>query len=377
MKPNLRFLYLLLLGTLILISSCKSTEPILVGVSVELTGRQSAIGVNVRNGIQIAVDELNASGGIEGRPIELVIRDDMGDPDVARQVDQELIDLGVVAIVGHITSGQTEAVFDLINEQEVVLISPTTSSDFFSDIDDYFFRLTLDASGLGMALAEHIENEHDVDRVVAIFDQSNTAFTKTLMDGFFLQFNDLRAIENATYGFISGETNLQELMEQVLSEDPDALLFVSSAVDTAFLVQYARQSGFEGEFFSSTWAQQQVLIETAGAAGEGMEFGAIFNPNNDEPAYLDFANQYQNRYGQIPEFGAVFGYETMIVLIDALRITGGVESGLPDALLQTKDMQGVQGTISLDDYGDVIRDTFVVTVQDHKFQLIDTISPGH
>ena len=105
--------------------------PILIGVSVDLSGPSSDLGIALRNGAQLAMEEINNSGGINGREIQLVIKDDQGDPNTALQADQDLIDQEVVAIVGHSTSQQTASVLDLINQNDVLLIGPAASSFFY------------------------------------------------------------------------------------------------------------------------------------------------------------------------------------------------------------------------------------------------------
>ena len=131
---------LALLGVLVL-AGCQSTPPIKIGLAVELTGRRADLGVAARDGAVLAVENINANGGVAGRQIELLIMDDQGDPQIARQVDQQLVSQGVVAIVGHLTSEQTAAAFEQMNQAGVVLFSPTSSSGDFSNQADYFFRI--------------------------------------------------------------------------------------------------------------------------------------------------------------------------------------------------------------------------------------------
>ncbi len=129
---------LLVVIVLIVVRSLRS-RAFLLGFAGELTGRHAGMGVDGRDGAILAVDEINKTGGINGRKIKLIIKDDKGDPEVARRVDVELIKQGVVAIIGHITSGQTAAVLEQINKANVVLISPAASSIQFSGQADFFF----------------------------------------------------------------------------------------------------------------------------------------------------------------------------------------------------------------------------------------------
>ncbi len=120
------FKALLSLTCLALLSSgCSSLAPIRIGFAAELSGKQNELAINLRDGVQLAVDDINASGGIKGRPVELLIEDDLGTPEGAKAAENKLIDAGVVAIVGHLTSGQTAAGYQVATERKTVLISAT------------------------------------------------------------------------------------------------------------------------------------------------------------------------------------------------------------------------------------------------------------
>jgi branched-chain amino acid transport system substrate-binding protein len=117
----------------------KKNEPIIIGFSAQLTGGQAELGVQERNGVQLAVEKINESGGIAGREISLIIHDDLGIPKEAESGDGELIKQGVIAIIGHATSAQTLAGLKVTNPANVIMIAPTVSTPELSGLDDYFF----------------------------------------------------------------------------------------------------------------------------------------------------------------------------------------------------------------------------------------------
>ncbi|MEW5815083.1 MAG: ABC transporter substrate-binding protein [Spirochaetota bacterium] len=119
---------------------CTEKNPIKIGFAGGLTGIHSDLGIAGRNGALLAVEEITSAGGIKGRPVVLITKDDQQDPVAALKVDKELIDEGVVAIIGHMTSVMTMSVIPFINKSEILMISPTTSTNELTNIDDYFFR---------------------------------------------------------------------------------------------------------------------------------------------------------------------------------------------------------------------------------------------
>ena len=118
---------------------CSGKKAIRIGFVAQLTGVQAELGVQERNGVQLAMEKINAKGGIGGRPVELVVRDDLGTPEGARAADRDLIEAGVVAIIGHATSGQTMVGLSVTNPARVVMLSPTATTPELSGLDDFFF----------------------------------------------------------------------------------------------------------------------------------------------------------------------------------------------------------------------------------------------
>ncbi|NTV34363.1 MAG: ABC transporter substrate-binding protein [Deltaproteobacteria bacterium] len=165
-------------------SGCGREEPIKVGFVGGLTGRLSDLGTAGRDGALLAVEEVNRTGGIRGREIVLVTKDDRHDPDEARKVDRELIEEGVAAIIGHMTSAMTAAVLPLINEKRMLMIGPTVSSDEFSGIDDYFLRVMAPSLQEAVRLAQAAFSLKGAREVFAVFDESNASYSRPYIESF-------------------------------------------------------------------------------------------------------------------------------------------------------------------------------------------------
>jgi len=360
---------------ILIIAGCARQDAILIRFSAELTGRRGELGVAGRDGAQMAVDIINDNGGIQGRPLKLIVRDDKGDPETARQVDAELVELGVVAIIGHITSEQTASVFDQMNRAKIVLISPTSSSSDFSRQADYFFRVMPNSDLMGKSLADHIYNTHNIRQIVGIYDLNNLAFTETTWHAVQEQFERLGGDSSQSFTFKSGETDLKTLMALVKATEPEALVFIASAIDTALMAQYCQQLGMEATLFSSAWAQSEELIEKGGRAVEGIEISATYNPQEPSPEFQNFLQKFIARYNRSPSLAASHAYEAIMVLAKALETTAGQARGLAEALTHINDFKGIQGSISIDQYGDVQRDVFIAKVHNGQFEIINTITP--
>lgn len=349
----------------------REKPPIKVGFSGGLTGKFSDLGTAGRNGVTLAVEELNAAGGIHGRRVELITRDDRQEPDAAVQADRELIDEGVAAIIGHMTSVMSMAAQPLINEKKMLMISPTTSTARLNGLDDYFIRVVQTIGVNAGILAEHVYTVSGVRNVGVIYDLSNRAFTEDYVSGFRSRFEDLGGRISAVETFQSGPgAAFPELVQKTLSSGAEGLVIAASAVDAAMICQQMRKTGSGLPVFLSGWAMTQDFLQHGGTAVAGASFIEFFDRESTLPSYLDFKNRFIERFGEEPSFAAVFGYEAAQVLFAALARNEDV-GALRETILRQKTFRGVQGDFEIDAYGDAKRTHVPITVKDGRFTSME------
>jgi branched-chain amino acid transport system substrate-binding protein len=134
--------------------------------------------------VQLAVDEINASGGINGRNLELSVEDDLGTPQGAKDAQNKLIDKGVVAIIGHFTSAQTLAGYEVAHERGVLLFSATASTSLMTGIEDLFYRTVSSTDALGSGLASYIIEDRKINTIAIIYDEDNNSYSEPLVNSF-------------------------------------------------------------------------------------------------------------------------------------------------------------------------------------------------
>lgn len=370
----------LTVGSIMILSAlwagCTLRRPMQIGFAGEITGRRAELGVDGRDGALLAVEALNATGGVAGRPLELVVRDDQGTPEGAQEAARQLIEEDVVAIVGHMTSGQTMAALPVTEAAGVLLFSPTTSTPDLSGRDDHFFRINPTNSLAAQVLARHIVRERGLSRVAVIFDTDNAAYSSSYRDAFVPAVEDAGGQVVGQVSFSSAdESDFAPLLAELRAAEPDGLLSIASPFDTALIAQRARIEGWTLPLFASGWAETETLLRNGGAAVEGMEIVMNYDSGSQTPAFLDFATRFEARFGRPPTFAAAQAYETVMVLATGLERTGGRSEGLAQALLDVGTFDGLSGTIRLDPFGDVVRTLFLTTVRDGAFVTLGSIEP--
>jgi branched-chain amino acid transport system substrate-binding protein len=357
--------------------ACARRGPIRVGFAGELSGKNSDLGVHGRDGALLAVETLNDAGGVSGRSLELLVRDDLGTPEGARSAARALIEAGVVAIIGHMTSTQSVAALPVTEEMGVVLFSPTASTTELSGLDDLFFRITVTNVQQARLFAQYIYRQRGLSCITVIYDLDNASFTQTFWADFAQAYQDLGGQLSGEVRFSSSaEPDFAPLVNELRTGDSQGLLIIASAFDTALIAQRVRLDNWQVPLFASGWAHTEVLLQNGGQAVEGIEFTIPYDTNNQSPAFLDFQARYQARFGRTPTFASAFSYEAVLMLAAALEKADGQAKRLPQALAEPRDFEGLMGTISMDEYGDAVRTHFLITVQEGQFVTLDRLEPG-
>jgi len=369
------WLAVILLIQLFSLSGCISQQPVKVGFTAELSGKQSDLGVNLREGVQLTVEEINAKGGIDGRQIEFIVEDDLGTPQGAQAAENKLIDAGVVAVVGHFTSDQTMAGYEVASARGMLLLNATASTSLLSGKKDLLFRTVVSTDALGKGFAKYVRQQRGLTRIAIIYDIDNDAYAVPLYQTFSNIFESMGGQITTTIKFSGAVSqDFSSLVDEVKSSKPEGILIIASPSNTAIIAQDIALKDWKVALFSSSWGQGETLIENGGKAVEGMEIMIGLDVNASTPELQSFKSAFQKRFAHSPAFTAVEGYETMQLLVMALNKTSGTATGLAEALLELKDFKGLTGPIFLDEYGDAIRPLFIQRVKDAKFVTITTVS---
>ncbi len=349
---------------------CETNKPIKIGFVGGLTGRHYDLSVSGRNGAMLAVEETNKKGGINGRKIELIVKDDKNDPEVAVKVDRELIDEGVIAIVGHMTSHITKAALPLINEKRVLMISPTVASPIFDKIDDFFIKASPSLTAEALNIADFAVNNKKIKKIAVIYNLSNKAYSEEWLLRFKSNFERLGGKVIASVGFNSNENpSFARLAHKALASSPHGIVIIANALDTAIICQQIRKINSNVQLFSSLWGMTTDILRHGGSAVENLVFSPIHNPTDTTQAYIEFKKNYTERFGREPDFAAIKSYDSINIILSVIQETQDM-TDIKKAILKKKKFKGIQGDFEINEYGDVQLKLFLIAVKDNKFILI-------
>lgn len=369
LRNFLRVIYFILISSLLY--SCSNDTKIRIGYIAGLTGRHSELGIGVRNGVLLAIDTLNQSGGVNGRQLEVITRDDQDDPEQAALAIQELISLKVPVIIGPLLSKMAKATLNTIKNQNVLVISPTISTDLISNINDNFLRLISEGSYQGESIAAAVIKT-DFNRLAVVYDAANSEYTKPIYDIFTKRMKEAGKEVIYVNDLTDGqENNLAKVASEIVEAGCNGLFIITSGIDAAELCQQVRKHDKQIQFYGASWVKTGQVIEIGGRSVEGMILSTIFERTEKSADFEEFATKLKYMFKSEPNFSSVYAYEAVMVMAEGMKLSGSFDARkIQAAILKKGEFKGLEENFRIDQYGDAFRSKSLVQIQDGRYVRI-------
>jgi len=327
-----------------------STEPIKIGVSTILSGDFAAAGENMVNAAKLAAEEINNSGGINGRKIELTVEDAGWDSKTGLAAAQKLINAdGIKYIVGGTSSNGTLASAPLANENKVIYMTPVTGGTNVDNAGEYVFRTANSDLLAGRDVADAM-NKLGYKKVGVIAEV--TEYTLDFKKSFEKRISELDSNLVFAEEFQPGTTDFRTLVAKVKAAKPEAVLIASqTGVGGAYFIKQAREAGLKATYFSDfTFVVNENAKKIVGSF-EGVYFADPAYDTAKTKSFLDLYQKTYNKPSLIP-FHAAATYDDVMLLAKAMKAVGDDSQKVHDWLLgNVKNYRGLMGTYSLDKNG--------------------------
>ena len=325
-------------------------------------------------GIRLGIEYVNGSGGIRGRHIVPVEKDDQGDPGVARRVAQELAeDRTIVAVIGHQSSQiclETASVYDYYG---MVMVTSNASTPRLTregrrrvfrtvpndlQVGDELARLAR-RLGLKRLLIYRVDSDYGIGLANAFHSSAEE--------------QDLDVADRMMYDDSLVDSEMRQQLDRMNRYfSADALMLVGVVPSAVRVVKFAREVGMQIPILSGDGLDEPELIPLAGPSAEGAIVASTFDPDSTQTETVDFVRRYRERYGIVPETDAAEGYDAALLLAHAM---GTADSPAPDdiaeALRNVKSWKGATGECSMTDNGDAVKRTIFRTVSGGRFRMLD------
>jgi len=363
MKKQVVFLLVLVLimGSVSLIFATPQQEesgPIKVGMYADLSAGTAQWGTDAEKGARLRIKEINAEGGIMGRPVELVLYDCKLSPTEAVKAYTRLASQDkVVAVYGSLISNTALGVSPVSAQTAVPVVSRAmderaTTPGFDPDDPEnpgpanrYFFLLQPSAFQQAAVIAGYAVDELDMDSFTMLYDKGN-AYAEYLAKGFAYYITKRGKKMLGSFEFQSGDVDYKAQLTKIKDLGADGLFIPNYVPQNANAVKQARELGVKATFLgNNSW--YKPMDEVAGAAADGAYF-----PNNmtfDDPSTQWFFDAYEAEWGQEPRLHSFSGYDDMGFILAAIKAAGSTDpEKVRDAMEATRKFEGIIGTINID-----------------------------
>lgn len=353
-----------------------SGEPVVVGVLLSLTGDQAIFGTSIGHGIRLAADEIEAAGGVLGRPVTLLVEDDHSDlADVEAATGRLLADERLVALIGGVLSSAARRVAPHTQAASVPLLLPISTAEGLTELGDRVFRVCFPDPYQGDVMARYATDSLGLSRAALLVDASS-AYSESLAAAFEARFvargGQIVARESYTFENRSFEPQLRRLRDQ----QPDLLYIPGYYLQVALIAQQARTLGLAVQLLGGDGWDSDDLLRVGGEAMVGALFSNHYASDAPSPRVQRFRAAYRARYGGDPDGLAALGYDAMMLLADAIARTGSTERDeVRDALAATQSFPGVTGDIAMDERRDARKPAVIVEVTAEGFRYKATVQP--
>ena len=380
MTTKFRIFPLIVLAALALVScnanSAGSSTEIVIGEYGSLTGKDATFGVSTQNGIAMAVDAVNKSGGVLGKQVKVLVEDDQGLPEQALTVVTKLITRDkVVAVLGEVASGNTLAAAPFAQKSGVPMISPSSTNVAVTQKGDYISRVCFIDPFQGFVMAKFAANTLKLKNVAVLRDLKSP-YSVGLADAFIENFKKMGGSIATDQSYSGGDPDFSAQLTSIKSKNPDGVFVPGYYSEVGLIARQSRKLGLNVPLMGGDGWDSPRLQEIGRDALNGSYFSNHYAADDPNPVIVKFVTEYRSRFNQTPDGLAALGYDAANVLFEAIRRANSTDGPmLRDAIAATKDFQGVTGKITINKDRNADKPAVVIEIKDGKFAYRETITP--
>ncbi len=352
------------------------TDDIVIGEVGSLTGAEAAFGISTRNGIELALEEANAAGGVKGRKVRVIVYDDQSKPEEAASAATRLITQDKVKLIlGEVASSNSLAMAPICQDNKIPMISPSSTNPAVTEKGDYIFRVCFIDPFQGYVMAKFAHDELKF-KSVAILKDVKSAYSVGLTEVFERSFSTMGGKIVGIESYAKGDTDFRSQLTAIKKMKAEGLYVPGYYNDVGIIARQARELGLKVVMMGGDGWDSEKLFELGGKAIDGSYVSNHYSPEDPSPVVQNFIAKYKAKYGGVPDSLAALGYDAASVAIAAMKRAPDLSGpALRDEIAKTKDFPGVAGTISMNEKRDAVKPAVVLKVEDGKFKYVTTVKP--
>ena len=347
---------------------CSLDEPVPIGAVFSQTGAAAVYGQTQLNGVQLAVEERNAEGGVT---YELIAEDDASDPAQGITAFENLINSEqVAAIIGPTLSNTAFSTNPVAQDAGVPVLGVSNTAEGVTEIGEFIFRNSLTEGQVIPQTVEAAQAQFGLERVAVLYGDDD-AFTQSGYEVFAQALGDAGIEVTSTQTFAKGDTDFSAQLTEARQTEPDALVVSALAEEAALILTQAQELGLDVPVIGGNGFNSPALIENAGEAAEGTVVGAAWNSAAEDPRNEEFIAAYQDAYGALPDQFAAQAYAGMNIVAEAVESACSADrTAIRDALAGISGLETVLGSFSFTENRDADHPAVVQIVENGEFGVL-------
>lgn len=351
-------------------------DTIKIGVNFELSGDVATYGEANVQGIEMAAEEINQAGGIDGKQIELVKYDTKSDAAEATTLATKLMTQDkVITVIGPATSGGMKATIPVAEQNKIPVVSGSATADDVTvdanGVKQYAFRTCFNDSFQGTAAANYAVKKFSAKKAVILRDSSSD-YSKGLADAFRTTFTEAGGEIVSEDAYAKGESNFNAVMTKFKGQQFDVIYLPGYYTEAGKAIKQARDLGVTQPILGGDGFDSPVLAEQAGAQLTDVYFTNHYSSADQDPKVQDFIKAFQAKYNTEPNAFNALGYDTMKFVADGVaRASEKTGEGVQKALAETKDFAGVTGTFSVDENHNPVKAVVFIGYKDGEVAVTE------
>lgn len=357
-------------------ASVASADTLLIGEVGSMTGSEATFGTSTHKGIELAIKQINAAGGVKGKKLAVKALDNQGKPDEAATATRKLITQDrVIAILGEVASSRSLAMGPIAQEHKVPMISPSSTNPAVTQTGDYVFRVCFIDPFQGTVMAKFAKETLQATRVAILRDVKND-YSVGLSNFFIQTFKKMGGTIVIDQSYSAGDMDFKSQLTAIRGKNPEAVFVPGYYTEVGLIARQAKELGLKVPLLGGDGWDSPKLTEIGGAAMDGNYFSNHYSPESSDPKVVEFVKQFKTAYGEVPDSLAAMGYDATLVLADAMNRAPSLEAkAIRDAIAATKNFPAVTGKISMDENRNPVKSAAVLKIAGGKQVFVATVNP--
>ena len=358
-------------------SFAAAPQPIRIGEIEPLTGKEAAFGQSSHRGILLAIDEINARGGVLGRPLQLVTEDNQSKPGESGTIAKKLIARDkVVAVIHGGTSSQCLEAAPFCQNARIPMMATTATTPQVTEMGSYIFRSCFIDPFQGSVLAKFARTSLKAKRA-ALLTSASSPFSVGLSRVFRESFTAAGGLVAGEQKYAEGDKDFRAQLTALRSLAPDVIVAMGYYTEGGLICRQARDLGLEMPIISADGWEAPELVQIGGGATNNVYYSAHYSSESTAPEVQDFLRKYRAKFGgATPDSLAPLAYDATLILADAIaraQTTAGPK--LRDAIAATKDFPGVTGLTTIDEHRNASKPAVIIAIKDGRSTFVETVAP--